>query len=265
MARRTWQVVAVIVAVLLTATAQLAGADNWGGEPPQYQIELRYWLVQDLFASTRVDGALAGANLDLRRDLKIDKDNIPELRFVWMPTDVSTVRIGYTRLRFEGNRVAPFDFFFNDLPVAAGDTVRSRVRGDYYYVNWAIQAGGDTFRLGPIFGLHGWTNRVGVEDRSVAGHPRTERTFNNVIPAVGLAVDWSPAKVITFFFDGSGMHQGAEGWHLDAEAGVKVYPIKNLAFVGSYRRLEINNDRKNSENFIKYSVRGPFVGFDVRF
>lgn len=262
---RLMQQLAVGVAVLLAATAHVARADNWGGEPPQFQVELRYWLVQDLFASTQVDGAVVGSRIDLRRDVKIAKDNVPELRFVWLPTDASSIRIGYTRLKFDGNRAVADDLLFRDVPFPAGDTVYSRLRADYYYIDWAIQVGGDNFRIGPVFGIHGWTNKVEVVDRTADGHPGASRNFNNITPAVGLAVNWTPHKVISVFLDGSGMHQGAEGWHVDAEAGIKIYPIKNLGIVASYRRLEINNEKKNSGNFVKYSVRGPFVGFDVRF
>jgi len=257
-------VIVALVAGLGVAAAAMAGSASWPGEPPVLQIEARYWLVDDLRASALASGSTAGTELDLVRDLGLEEDDQLELRLVWMPGDTHRFRLGWSPLGFDGSHALAGPAMFGDGLYPGGDVVAVDLDQDYYWLNWALRFGGDSFTFGPVLGLHGWTAEVQLEDRTAGGSVRYEK-YNNFIPAVGLAFDWTPHRVVTVFFEGSGMSQGSQGWHLDAEAGIKVYPIKNLGIVASYRRLEMKNADEDGSNFADWSVRGAFVGFDVRF
>jgi hypothetical protein len=244
----------------------LAQTPKWEGDPARYQVELRLFLPEPWRATTWATG-LPGDTLDLKGLVGIEEKNTPEVRFCLLPSPGSRVRIGWLHTQFDGHSVVPGTFTFDGTQFGGGATVSGNVNQDYWYVNWdyePIELGEeDTFRAGFVLGLHGWTSEIRLFNS--APGLAANKQFHNVFPAIGLAFDWAPSEYLTVFFEGSGAHQGADGWHLDAESGVKFCPVKLLAIVISYRQLEISNQSNDSDWFGRWSIRGPYAGFDLRF
>lgn len=257
-----------LVLLLLSGAASVAVAQTpkWEGDPARFQLEARLWLPEDLRASTFATGVPGRNSVNLHDTVGIREENTPELRFCFLPSPASRIRIGWLRVRYDGSNVVDGTFNFNGVQFGNGATVSGNLNQDYWYVNWAyepLEIGDNTLRAGFVVGLHGWKSEIKLFNSAPA--EVTWKRFDNFFPAVGLALDFAPSQYVTAFFEGSGAQQGADGWHLDAEAGVKVCPIKELAIVLSYRELKIDKEERDSDWFGRWRIRGPFVGVDYRF
>jgi hypothetical protein len=249
------------------ASPGLAQTPKWEGDPARFQVEVRLWIPDTLDASTYATGMVGGDTLDLDEVVGIDSTETPEVRFCILPSPASRLRFGWTHIQFDGSNVVDGTFTFAGSQFGNGATVTGNLNQDYWYLNWAyepIEIGEeDTFRAGFVLGLHGWKSEIKLHNS--APEVAARKQFDSFFPAIGLAFDWAPSEYVTVFFEGSGAHQGSDGWHLDAEGGVKICPIKLLAIVVSYRQLEISNQENDSEWFGRWTVRGPFAGVDFRF
>jgi hypothetical protein len=254
-----------VLAGLSGLRAAHAQTPKWEGDPARVQIELRLFMPVPWQAEAYSPG-LPNDTLDLAGTVGVQEKNTPELRFCYMPSPRSRLRLGWLHTRFDGENVVDGSFNFNGTDFGRGAAVTGNVNQDYFYLNWAyepIEIGEDTFRAGFVLGLHGWLSEIRMYNS--APQVSTTKDFNNVFPAIGLAMDWAPWKFLTVFFEGSGANQGANGWHLDVEGGVKFCPIKLLAIVASYRQLEISNMERDSDVFGRWTIRGPYAGVDFRF
>jgi hypothetical protein len=244
----------------------LAQTPKWEEDPARFQIELRAWFTDDLRATTLATGSVSGDALDLASTVGIESTDMPEVRFTLLPSSASRIRFGYTRVRFDGHNTVPGTFHFNGTQFGNGAVVSGDLNQDYFYLDYAFmpfEIGEDTMRFGFVLGLHGWKSEIKLYND--APQVEASKQFNNVFPAVGLALDWNPSRYFTLFIQGSGAHQGADGWHLDAEGGVKISPFQALAIVLSYRQLDISNQEHDSDSFGRWTIRGPFAGVDIRF
>lgn len=268
MTARFTRVTLIALALLLllgTGTRALAQTPKWEEDPARFQVELRAWIPESLEASTYATG-IPGDSLDLDSVVGIESKNTPEIRFCLLPSPASRIRFGWTHTRFNGYNVVGETFTFNGTQFGGGATVQGDYNQDYYYMDWSyepIVIGEDAFRAGFVLGLHGWRSEIKLHNSGPDVAARKQ--WDNFIPAIGLAFDWAPSKYVTIFFQGQGMNQSADGWHLDAEGGVKICPVQLLAIVLSYRQLEIDNEENDSDWFGRMTNRGPFVGLDFRF
>jgi hypothetical protein len=256
----------VLAAALGAASTALAQTPKWEEDPARFQIELRYWITDDLKATTLATGAVSGSTLDLVNTVGIDDEGVPEVRFTLLPSSSTRLRLGYTRIRFDGGSQVDGTFHFNGAQFGNGAIVSGELKQDYYYLDWVFQPfeiGEDTLRFGFVLGLHGWKSQIKLYND--APEVETSKEFDNVFAAAGLALDWNPSRYFTMFAQAAGVSQGADGWHLDAEGGVKISPIQALAIVVSYRQLDISNEENDSDSFGRWTIRGVYAGVDIRF
>jgi hypothetical protein len=255
-----------LVAAIAPVSPALAQTPKWEEDPAQFQIELRYWIPDDLEATTLATGSVSGNSLDLAGTVGIEEEGMPEVRFTLLGSSASRLRFGYTRVRFDGGNTVDGTFHFQGTQFGNGAVVSGELNQDYYYLDWIFQpfeVGEDTFRFGFILGVHGWKSQIKLYND--APEVAASKQFDNVFPVLGLALDWNPSRYFTLFAQGSGVSQGEDGWHLDAEGGIKISPIQALAIVLSYRQLDISNEENDSDSFGRWTIAGPFVGVDIRF
>ena len=255
----------VLVGLLFGAGPAWAGdAPVW--KPTRFEIEARYFVVNEVEGASLVNGPVEGSSLDLVRDTGLDeKDNL-DLRFNVRTGEAGRVRFAFGRLDFEGVGTVDRPVFWQGAFFQAGTDVASTLRQQYYRAEWIgqfIRLGDGVFRAGPILGVHVWKAKVRLASDTIPDGVR--ETFNNIAPAVGLAVDFQPHRVVDFFVEASGFDQSAAGWHLDAEGGVRLYFSRNVGAVVSYRHLEFDAEDTASPNFAKWKARGPFAGVNIRF
>ena len=256
--------IAVVVAVLVAAGSAWAGETPQGA--PRFEIDGRYMFVDEVTGSTLVDGAVAGTPIDLVSDTGLDGEDSYDVRFAIRTGNIGRVRFGFGRVDLEGSGTLDHTVYWQGAMFQAGDDVTSTLRQQYYRAEWLLQfinLGDGVFRAGPILGVHVWKAKVELSSQPVPEGVR--ETFNNLAPAVGLAIDFQPHRVIDFYVEGSGFDQAAAGWHLEAEGGVRLYFARSIGISAGYRHLEFNVEDTSSPNFARWKVQGPFAGVNVRF
>lgn len=256
--------IVVFGALLVAAGAALAGEPPQA--PPRFEIDGRYVFVDEVTGTTFVDGAVAGTPIDLVGDTGLDGEDSYDVRFAIRTGNIGRVRFGFGRVDLDGSGTLDRTVYWQGAMFQAGDDVTSTLRQQYYRAEWLLQfinLGDGVFRAGPILGVHVWKAKVGLSSQPVPEGVR--ETFNNLAPAVGLAIDFQPHRAIDFYVEGSGFDQAADGWHLEAEGGVRLYFARSIGISAGYRHLEFNVEDNSSPNFARWKVQGPFAGVNVRF
>lgn len=253
---RTFAVVCGMVVLLLVAEGAYAQ------DPAKFEVEGRFWVTRSLRASALVEGLGQGTRIDLVRDVGLDEGNIPEIAGAWRTGPRSKLRLAYARIDLDGRATAQRTLGFGGLIFGPGDRVRTTLEQDYLsfeFVWQPLEMG--IVKLGPVAGIHGWWASL---EMSGPGGSRDE-SLNNAIPVLGLALDVEPSSAFSLYLQGSGMYQNQAGWHVDGEAGVKIFPEGTFGFTVAYRRFDVTIEDSESQDFAHWILEGPFVGFTYRF
>jgi len=151
----------VLVGLLFGAGPAWAGdAPVW--KPTRFEIEARYFVVNEVEGASLVNGPVEGSSLDLVRDTGLDeKDNL-DLRFNVRTGEAGRVRFAFGRLDFEGVGTVDRPVFWQGAFFQAGTDVASTLRQQYYRAEWIgqfIRLGDGVFRAGTAVNLHGTVAR----------------------------------------------------------------------------------------------------------
>ena len=178
----TWARVLVVGALaLVAATAWAGGAVDTPRAPIRFEIEGRYFFVDDVTATSLVNGAVLGTPVDLVADAGLDGEDTYDLRFNVRTGDVSRLRFGFGRLDLTGSGTTAQPIYWQGAMFQAGDVVGSTLRQQYYRAEWVVQfvnIGDGVFRLGPILGVHVWKARARLSSDAIPEGVR--ETFNNL-------------------------------------------------------------------------------------
>jgi hypothetical protein len=109
----------------------------------------------------------------------------------------------------------------------------------------------------------GYWGKAAIEAPDLATPIKESEKFIFGLPTLGVALDIRHHRILNIFGEASGMTAGSYGYTYDAEAGIKLIPIKILSLVGGYRIMEFKAE--NDPDYAKVRVHGPFVGATVRF
>jgi hypothetical protein len=229
------------------------------------EFEGRYWFTT-LKGNVKVTQNDIGTDVDLKRNLDIKDENYWETRITWYTGPKSKIRLAYTQVNYEG------DENINRTVEFAGQTynVGTRVETDfdikYLRLGWAwqfINIRQGLVKLGTLVEGKVFWIKGSLEAPDLSPPVEESKSFFFGLPTIGVALDINPHRILNIFAEGSGMHAGSYGYIYDAEAGVKLIPIKILTLLAGYRILGFEG--KVEHNFARARVYGPFVGVTVRF
>ncbi|MFB3897633.1 MAG: hypothetical protein ACE14V_15175 [bacterium] len=234
----------------------------------QMEFEGRYWLP-DLTANARVsDAGIAGTEFDLVSDLGFDDENAFEGRLIWNISPRQVVRVAYTQLHYTGDQNINQQIIFDGQVYNIGTRVVSDLKIQYARAGWIwyfADSGQGKFKLGTLVEAKGiWLDaKLDAPDTVPAISEEKEVVVG--LPTVGLVLDLNPAPMINIFAEASGLTAGDWGYCLDAEAGLKFIPVKNLTIFGGYRYLDAKGEDEDNNDFVKAKLKGPFAGATFRF
>lgn len=229
------------------------------------ELDGRSWIAE-VSAQAKIEGgSLAGTAFDFEKDLGIDDEPLADLRLSVFTGPSSRLRLAYTYAGFEGDTIIGRTIQFNGTDYPAMTRVVSELDVHYLRLGWIWQPPviPGKLKVGPVLEAKGFVVEAALRARAATPPLRETETLAIVVPSVGLAIDLSPHPVVGLFAEASGLPLGDRGHVVDAEAGVRITPIKILTIIGGYRFFEVRGEEDSS--FAKLRLSGPFVGATVRF
>ncbi len=228
------------------------------------QFEGRYWIT-DTNAQVRVERGSIGTDLDLKKDLGVEDQNLPDLRFT-ISQGRSRIRFGFSRTSYSGDREVARTFAFAGRTYTFGTRVVSDVDVTHVRVGWAfqfIEAGEGRVRFGTLVQGHGFVVNTLLDAPNLRPPVREEERLGAGVPTAGLILDINPHDVVNVFGEFSGISVGRYGYFVESEFGARVLPVGNLSLTAGYRIFNLH--AKYEPDFARLRIRGPFVGAAIRF
>lgn len=253
------------VLVIIVFTPCLAFAQKDVKKEVTLEFEGRFWMP-DLKGRVKITDHDIGTTVDLREDLDIKDENYWEKRITWYTGPNSKIRIAYTQANYEGDEILQRTIKFGEETYTVGTRVVTDVDLRYIRLGWAwqfINIGGGTLKLGTLLEGKGFWGKAAIEAPDLVTPIKESARYIFGLPTLGLALNIRPHKILDIFAEGSGMTAGSYGFVYDAEAGIKLIPIKILSIMGGYRIMEFRVE--SDDDFVKARAHGPFVGVTVRF
>ena len=235
----------------------------FGQRDVRLEFEGRYWFT-DLEGRVKITEDDIGTDINFKKDLDIKDEGYPELRFTLYTGKKSKIRFAYAQVGYEGDENIGRTILFDGTTYNVGTRVVTDLDVKYYRIGWAwqfINIDNGFFKLGTLIDAKGFWTKTTLEAPDVALKEKERVVF--VIPTIGAALDINPHKMLNIFAEFSGLPAGKYGYVYDAEAGIKLIPIRILSIIGGYRIMEFKAEYH--EDFAKAKVHGPFVGATVRF
>ena len=227
------------------------------------EFEGRYWFT-DLTAEVKVTRDDIGSDIDLQSDLGVDDKDFPEGRFTWYINANNRLRLSYMQIDYSGDQELQRTLEFDGGTYPAGARVITDFEVKYLRFGWIwqfVNLASGKIKFGTLLEAKGVSADATLKSPDVSLKKSDDLIAG--LPTIGIVVDISPLDIITIFGEVSGMPAGKYGYFFDAEAGIKIIPIKNLSILGGYRYFDIKAE--NDPDFAKVRISGPFVGATVRF
>ena len=254
--RRILQIGTVAAVVLLMAGIAFAA--------PGFEAGARgaYWFPE-LSGDARTSAA-GDTRFDFEDDLGVGDENVPfgeaHLRFGNV-----TLRVGYARFEFDGNKELTQTVVFNGVAYSATDNVISSldlkmVDGEVQYDFLRPDVGIAGFNLGLLLKVKYVDGKVELRSASQGA---TTKDFKAPIPMVGVAAGAGFRKDL-IRVDARAAGIAYSGNHLyDADAYASFAPLPFVRIQGGYRYIDLKIDK--DDTLASFKLSGPYVGAQLSF
>lgn len=230
------------------------------------ELEGRYWFTELQGKIKVTDSNGIGTDIDLKDDLGIKDEGIPELRLTWYPGKKSKIWAAYAQVGYEGDENIQKTIEFNGVTYPLAARVTTDVDIQYLNLAWAwqfINIDNGFFKLGTLLEAKVLWVKASLEAPDLSPPVKESDKFVFGLPTLGVALDFNPHRMLNIYAQGSGLYAGSYGYLYDAEIGIKLIPIKILSIVGGYRIMQFRAE--HDDDYAKVKLQGPFVGVTVRF
>ncbi|GBC84504.1 hypothetical protein HRbin11_00933 [bacterium HR11] len=243
------------------------GSMAWAQEvSARLELEGRLWgPTLTAYARTAVADRLA-TDVDLKRDLGVSDRRFPEARLTWSIGRKHRLRLAYTAIDYQGDRVVQTTVRFRGRTYEFGTRVASAFRLRYLRFGWTwrlIDLGDGVVRLEPLLDLKGLRAEGSLTTPDLPVPVSAARTWWAGAPTPGAALEVQPSDWIGMFAEISGLPVGSYGAFWDWEVGVQVTPVRYLRLSGGYRYL--HGRAESGTDFVRVTLAGPFLAAALRF
>jgi len=256
----------VLLRILLTTLAVLLAHGAAFGQIIEF--EGRYWFTDLHSGSVKTkDNDITGNHVDFHDDLGLKANGSPEARLSVALGFNSQIRLAYTHLDFEGDKVLTQTVKFQGQTFDAAMRVMTDLEIHYgrFGVIWQPLTIPGLLKFGRLFEIKGLDSHASLKTRGLSPEIQGTGTFTLVVPTLGLTLDVTPPPLpmLHVFGEVSGLPAGDLGHIVDAEAGLRYVPMRFLAVSAGYRIFEFGIGK--NEDVARLTLRGPFVGVSFRF
>ncbi len=202
--------------------------------------------------------------IDVKDTLGVEDENLP-FGEAFLRAGRWTLRVGYSGIKFDGNKELSQTIMFNGETFSVADDVVTRLEmkmldGDLQCDILRPDAGIVAFNLGLLLKVKYVDGEV--ELRSAAGGS-TVQDFKAPVPMAGAAVGAGILKnMIRVDLRGAGI--AYSGNHLyDVDAYASFAPLPFVRLQGGYRYIDLRIDEDDIRASLK--MKGPYVGAQLSF
>lgn len=227
------------------------------------EIEGRYWMT-DLTAKAKIVSSDIGSDFDFKSDLGLEDENFPEVKLICHRGPNNKYVFSYTQIGYSADHDVTRQVEFSGETYTAGSRVTTDLDIKYFSFVWVWQflnLPADKLKFGTVAGIKAMSADIALNAPSL-GISKSDSAIGG-LPVIGAALDINPIGMINLFSEVSGFSAGSYGYFIDAEAGVKLIPIRYVCITGGYRF--VNMRAENDSDFIEIGFKGPFVGGTIRF
>jgi outer membrane protein len=220
-----------------------------------------YWFPK-LTGSAQTN-ATGDTRFDFKDTLGVKDENIP-FGEAFLRLGNTTLRVGYTQMKFDGDKELTQTVVFNGTTYSASDNVISSL--DMKMLDGEVQY--DFLR--PDIGLAGFNLGLIVKVKYVDGkvelrNSTTTETkdFKAPIPMIGAAAGVGFLKDMVRV-DARAAWIAYSGNHLyDADAYASFAPLPFIRIQGGYRYIDLKIDK--DDTLASFKLSGPYVGAQLSF
>jgi len=227
------------------------------------EVEGRYWMT-DLTAKAKIVSSSIGSDLDFKSDLGLEDENFPEIKLICHRGPNNKYELSYTQIGYSADKIVTRNIEFSGNTYTSGSRVTTDLDIKYLSFVWVwqfINLPQDKLKFGTVAGVKALSADMELNAPSL-GISKSDSIIGG-LPVIGAALDINPISMIGLFAEVSGLSAGSYGYFLDAEAGVKLVPIRFVCLTGGYRLINMRADRDS--DFAEIKFKGPFVGGVIRF
>ncbi len=256
--------ITIIVFLLIGLMVLIAAPAISLAEGPMIELDVRSWYTDLEFNSRRSTATSDGSELDYKKDLDIHDKTMLDWRLTWYANSDHTLNLSFISTSLEGNAILTKNVTHEGVLFAQGSFVHTDIDLSLMELAWKWWFYNEKYiKVGTLVEVKGIM--LDVELLRSAGTVKGQEELYTVIPLFGIAVSSSPFDFIELFGEASGIYvdQKNVGHAYDAEAGLRVYPFKNVSLGGGYRIIRINAE--DAPDYADFEIKGPFISAGVRF
>jgi outer membrane protein len=253
--RRILQVVTVAAAVLLMAGSAFAASGVEVG------ARGAYWFPK-LTGSAQTN-ATGDTRFDFKETLGVKDENIP-FGEAFLRLGNTTLRVGYMRLKFDGDKELTQTVVFNGTTFSATDNVISgldmkMLDGEVQFDFLRPDVGVAGFNLGLLLKVKYVDGKVELRNSTTT----ETKDFKAPIPMLGAAAGVGFLKDMVRV-DARASGVAYSGNHLyDADAYASFAPLPFVRIQGGYRYIDLKIDKDGT--LASFRLKGPYVGAQLSF
>ncbi|MHB1024568.1 MAG: porin family protein [Desulfobacteria bacterium] len=252
--RRILQIVTAAVVLLMAGSAFAA---------PGFEVGARgaYWFPK-LTGSAQTN-ATGDTRFDFKDTLGVKDENIP-FGEAYLRLGSTTLRVGYTQFKFDGDKRLTQTVVFNGTTYSVSDDVISSLDmkmldGDVQFDFLRPDIGIAGFNLGLILKVKYVDGKVELRDSTTT----ETKDFKAPIPMIGAAAGIGFLKDMVRV-DARATGIAYSGNHLyDADAYASFAPLPFVRIQGGYRYIDLKIDKDGT--LASFKLKGPYVGAQLSF
>jgi hypothetical protein len=200
------------------------------------ELEARYW-IPDLSGSAQLE-EFPDIGLEVDQLLGMDADAVPEARLTFRPFLGIFLRGTYSTFSNSG------EIGIDDpgFPIDLGARISSSLDFDYARlgIGWQFVTPNKTLRIGPYVEAKGLSGDAGIELRSSIVDLTESESFDAIFGSAGGLLEIQPSDRFQIFADASVLIGESDADFLDAELGVRFYPVYTVGIGVGYRAIEVD-------------------------
>lgn len=239
------------------------------GRKEHFRFEGRYWMTR-LKASASVIETFNGTDIGFSFVPALKARQLPDGRLTWQIARRHRLALDYFQAGFAGGP-ASLGLSVNgqQFVLNTGAISRLSLRQGRLAYAWQLFGAEKRIRFGVLADVRGlWVENILREPESNLGvinpDPQQQKeSFLAVLPGAGGEMNVKLHRRFDVFASASGLPLGKRGSLLDAEAGIRVSPVRHLSVTAGYRVLDFNARHENAAAAIR--LAGMFVGTQFRF